>query len=282
MDPAGVMKIRSQDEQCMKAGIGVDYRETTAPFPLHWHDYLEVEMITEGSGEQILNGHRQTLRRGSISVLRLTDYHQITPMNRLKLIHLALDETILDTDTLAALSTAVSLLYFTFDEDTFQTLEQICILCCQETAKQIPDRRYLKNLISCFFLKLFAAARLGETDNARKQGEQPPIKTAVLYMHMHFRENPTLGQVAEIVHYNPSHFSTTFHKQMNMTYSEYLTGLKIGYAKELLQYTNLKIKEICMECGFTSHAGFLRAFHKELGMSPMAYRSRAKQEQLPK
>ena len=161
MDPAGVMKIRSQDEQCMKAGIGVDYRETTAPFPLHWHDYLEVEMITEGSGEQILNGHRQTLRRGSISVLRLTDYHQITPMNRFKLIHLALDETILDTETLAALSTAVSLLYFTFDEDTFQTLEQICILCCQETAKQIPDRRYLKNLISCFFLKLFAAARLG-------------------------------------------------------------------------------------------------------------------------
>lgn len=278
MELSGLMKIRSQDEQCMKAGIGVNYRETTSPFPLHWHDYLEVEMITEGSGEQILNGHRQILRRGSVSVLRLTDYHQIRPTNRLKLIHLALDESILDADTLTALSTAVTLPYFTFDEDTFQMLEQICLLCCQEAARQIPDRRYLKNLISCFFIKLFALNQIQTVENPVKDHGQSPIKTAVMYMHMHFRENPTLGQVAEIVHYNPSHFSTTFHKQMNMTYSEYLTGLKIGYAKELLQYTNLKIKEICMECGFTSHAGFLRAFHKELGMSPMAYRSRAKQE----
>jgi len=33
-----------------------------------------------------------------------------------------------------------------------------------------------------------------------------------------------------------------------------------------------------MECGFTSHAGFLRAFNKELSMSPMQYRSQKKQE----
>ena len=102
-----------------------------------------------------------------------------------------------------------------------------------------------------------------------------PIQTALLYIHMHFRENPTLSQVAKIAHYNTSHFSSTFHKELGTTYCNYLNMLKISYAKELLISTNLKISDIGNECGFTSHSNFLRLFKENSGLSPMQFRKQA-------
>ena len=102
-----------------------------------------------------------------------------------------------------------------------------------------------------------------------------PIQAALLYIHMHFRENPKLSQVAKIAHYNSSHFSATFHKELGTTYCDYLNMLKISYAKELLISTNLKILDICNECGFTSHSNFLRLFKENTGLSPLQFRKRA-------
>ena len=98
------------------------------------------------------------------------------------------------------------------------------------------------------------------------------MEAALLHLHMHFRENPSLGKLAAIAHYNASYFSTAFHSYTSMTYSQYLNMLKIDYAKKLLLTTNLKIADICQECGFTSHSNFLRLFRQQTTMSPAAYR----------
>jgi len=61
-----------------------------------------------------------------------------------------------------------------------------------------------------------------------------------------------------------------------MTYTQYLNMLKTDYAKELLVSTDLKITEVCQECGFTSHSNFLRLIKAATGMPPMAYRKQCR------
>ena len=101
------------------------------------------------------------------------------------------------------------------------------------------------------------------------------IQKVLLFLRMHFRENPCLGEAAKIAHYNSSHFSTTFHKQIGMPYNAYLNLLKISYAKELLLSTGLKIAEICFECGFSSQSNFLRIFKEQTGLTPSQFRRKS-------
>lgn len=254
-----------------KNGLAITVRNLSKPSNLHWHNFLEVELIIGGHGEQLLNGQKQELKRGCISIMRLTDYHQFVPHGCLKLINISLDENLLNEEILTAITTGRQIPFFELEEEDFSTLEQLSLLGLKENNSPSPNRKYIKNILECFFLHLFKAADV-TANSATSVSEPSLIRKAVLYLHIHFRENPSLKTMAEISHYNTSHFSTSFHKEIGMTYSDYLTLLKITYAKELLAYTDLKISNICFECGFSSQANFLRAFKERTGCSPMQFR----------
>lgn len=238
--------------------------------PLHWHDYIELEMIVGGSGWQSLNGHQTLLKRGCLSLLRLTDFHELAADSELQILKLAIDERFLSENLLAHLTTH-KVLVFELDEKETQTIEKLLRLCIEENALDAPNTEYLQHILACVLLRIL---RLLPYDPNSISNDKDPMQAALLHLHMHFRENPSLAKLAKIAHYNTSHFSTTFHKQMGMTYTNYLNMLKTDYAKKLLLSTRLKVTDICYECGFTSHSNFLRLFHLATGLSPTAYRKR--------
>ena len=267
MKNRSINKHLFRDQYKTETGIAISERLVTEHNPIHWHNYLELELIISGNGEQILNGQKNELSQGCLSVIRLTDYHQVTPKNQLNLINLMVDDKIL-SDEILTIFTAENILFFYLEEEQAQTFEQLFRLCLSENESVTPDTRYLKHLITCIFLKVLKLA-----NNSKKNApNERPIQTALLYIHMHFRENPKLSDVAKTVHYNASYFSSAFHKELGTTYCDYLNSLKISYAKELLICTNLKITEICNECGFTSHSNFLRIFKENAGLSPTQFR----------
>lgn len=258
------------------ADIFVTERTVNTPSALHWHNFIEMEMVIDGSGYNLLNGQRFQLSRGSLYLLRLIDFHEVHPEPQLTLLHMCLDESLLSEDLLSQLAIDKPLTY-TIDEEETRIMECLLRLIIDENKNDNPDRRYLKHLLICILLRILKLV----PDNSDGYGtfKEKPIQAAILYMHMHFRENPGLGELAKIAHYNSSHFSTTFHKEIGMTYSEYLNMLKINYAKELISSTNLKITEICYECGFTSHSNFLRLFKLDTGLSPLQFRQKQKKNE---
>ena len=264
-------KYLFKDQHKKDTGIAVSERHVTDHSPLQWHNFLEFELILSGDGEQILNGQKNKLKKGCLSIIRLTDFHQVIPKGKLHLINLMVDDKLLSQEMLTKITTA-DILFFNLKEDEAKNFEMLFRLCLAENESMEPDTRYLKHLIMCIFLKVIKMAPVGKV---KSSSNEQPIQTALLYMHIHFRENPTLSEVAKIAHYNVSHFSSTFHKELGTTYCEYLNMLKISYAKELLICTNLKISDIYSECGFTSHSNFLRLFKENLGISPMQFRKRA-------
>jgi AraC family transcriptional regulator len=56
----------------------------------------------------------------------------------------------------------------------------------------------------------------------------------------------------------------------------YLNRYRISRARTLLEEGRRQIIDIAMDVGFTDLANFSRSFHREVGMTPNAYR-RAKQ-----
>lgn len=82
----------------------------------------------------------------------------------------------------------------------------------------------------------------------------------------------TLGSVAGFVGLNEKYFTTRFTKEEGMTFSNYLTEVRIRKARELMKQTDWKIYEISQSVGYNSVEHFTRVFKKICGVSPGAYR----------
>ncbi|MFC5401671.1 response regulator [Cohnella soli] len=100
------------------------------------------------------------------------------------------------------------------------------------------------------------------------------IAEAVSYMERHYSEAITLQQVAEIVFMSPNYFSSLFKKELHISFVEYLNGIRIERAKELLVQTFIKSYEVAERVGYADESYFGRMFKKATGMSPNAYRRR--------
>ena len=67
-------------------------------------------------------------------------------------------------------------------------------------------------------------------------------------------------------------FSRRFQKATGTTPQEYVSGLRLKKAKELLTESNLKIQKIADLCGFSNAYYFCNFFKKNCQMSPSKYR----------
>lgn len=80
--------------------------------------------------------------------------------------------------------------------------------------------------------------------------------------------------VAKAFFVNPCYFSVLFKKNLNVSFKEYLNYERIKKATELLDDTDLLIKEIADAVGFSDALYFGKVFKKYRLVSPQEYRAR--------
>ena len=129
---------------------------------------------------------------------------------------------------------------------------------------------YIKSNLNCVLYDIVKSSNyiakpyMGHSDEI--------IRNAIYYIHMNFKTNPTLTETAEYVGVCPSYLSKQFHIQTGKTYVEYITTLKLEYARKLLKQTATGITDICYLCGFNSRSHFVKTFTKKYNIAPSDYR----------
>ena len=94
------------------------------------------------------------------------------------------------------------------------------------------------------------------------------------YLAEHFPDsNLMLGDAARAVGMSESRFSTVFAQESGKTFTEYLTGLRLGKAKEMLTTTDRRSSQIALDVGYNDAHYFSYLFKKNTGMTPGEYRS---------
>lgn len=89
--------------------------------------------------------------------------------------------------------------------------------------------------------------------------------------HYH-QESFSLQDAAGQVNLSIQYLSKLFRKEMGITFSDYLTSVRIRKSIELIQNDELKIYEIAEKVGYTTQHYFSNVFKKCLGVSPAEYR----------
>ena len=87
-------------------------------------------------------------------------------------------------------------------------------------------------------------------------------------------EEISLDDVARRVNMSTFYFCKMFKKATGVTFTEYLSLVRVSKAKNLLLNPNLRISEIAFEVGFQSLTHFNRVFRKIVGQSPTQYRTK--------
>lgn len=100
----------------------------------------------------------------------------------------------------------------------------------------------------------------------------PIIHNAVTYIEKHYTQGITLEEVAGIVGLTPQYFSSFFKDEMEVTFTEYVTKLRIEKAKEVIRNSQMSIQEICYYVGYHDPNYFSRIFKKYVGCTPTRYK----------
>ena len=78
--------------------------------------------------------------------------------------------------------------------------------------------------------------------------------------------------VSDYIGFNATYFSSLFKKETGITFSEYLTSVRMEKAKELLKETNMSVASICEEVGYNDYKNFTKGFNKYTNLKPNEYR----------
>lgn len=97
-----------------------------------------------------------------------------------------------------------------------------------------------------------------------------------LIKEKYMTEDISLNSVAAHVGMSPSYFSTIFSREMDQTFVEYLTQVRMEKAKELLVCSSMKTSEVGYEVGYKDPHYFSFIFKKTQGCSPKEYRAKRK------
>lgn len=239
-------------------------------FPLHRHEFLEIEFVLKGSGIMLLNGKKQNIEKGLFYILRTYDFHEYFPTSETEIFTVSFDHSLFPAILANYYYLNDGVFISVAKNETFEYISTLLNAFKNEYDNKFPLKSiHMKNILSILLISL-----LRLTDSVKSnQNLSGYISSALNYINLNFSNNPTLSDVAKFININPSYFSTIFKQEMKKTYSEYLADIKISYAKKLLKTSNLTVIEICNDCGFNSISNFSRAFHKHVGCSPSEYRN---------
>lgn len=103
------------------------------------------------------------------------------------------------------------------------------------------------------------------------RGSFESLMPAVNYIQSHYRENITLEDLAEQTFLSKTHISRSFSKYFDISFTDYLTLLRLEYASKMLQGKDT-VSEIALESGFPNVNAMILAFRRHMGMTPGEYR----------
>jgi len=256
--------------------------EFYAGVPMHWHREFEIDYILEGEGQFILGEEKYVASKGDIVIIPPNVLHAAyaTEGNILIYDALVFSHSILGTGSNDR-STAECILPIINGQLKITTLIvaknnfQKCVKQIFESAEEnspLSDL-LLKSELLRFFWLLEKESEIILKEEADVHYSEL-IRPALEYMAVHYGEDITVEQLADIAHLSKSYFMGCFKKATGIGAIEHLTQIRMKIVCDALVNSNEHIADLAYNCGYDNLSNFNRQFKRMIGCTPMEYRRR--------
>jgi len=158
-----------------------------------------------------------------------------------------------------------------FDEYKIQLWKQI--YDCLEKGYSTENLGYA-NLCLYYFIASFLFPQK-RTELINQKSEDLTDKV-IEYMKKNISERLTVDDIATTFNFSSSHFHSLFRKKTGLSPIDYFIQLKLQRACQLLDLSDLRVKEVAAKIGYDDPYYFTRIFKKIMGLSPLAYKKNQK------
>ena len=132
----------------------------------------------------------------------------------------------------------------------------------------MPDKKRIDTLILPL-CKMLELAYLKEI----KAPQSASLNEAIChYIQRHYSIDLTTDLICKKFSCSKSYFSHSFKSYTGKSFREYLTDIRLNYAKQLLEHSTLNVTQISFSVGFNDSNYFSNVFKQKIGVSPLLYR----------
>ena len=249
---------------------------------MHCHEFTELVIVYDGKCLHAIGDNTPTeLVKGNVFVIPKGVYHQYVQEG------ISLLNIIFETDLLPLpLLDVHAVPYFNMifkgraeNHEIFKIteneLEEVLSLAGKlevELDERRPGCQFAATALFMQIVIYLARTIGGKVENTRSP--RIGISRTIEYLHKHFTEKVSVERLADNAGMSMSSLLRHFKEINGSSPKEYLIGLRINYACELLDNSQLSIGEIAFKSGFNDSNYFSREFRNLTGGTASKYRKR--------
>lgn len=109
---------------------------------------------------------------------------------------------------------------------------------------------------------------------SRQAATSKPLQELQVYMMENLRENLSVELLAERIGMSPRHFSRVCLRETKMNPGQFVDRLRVEAAQQMIDSSDMGLKEVADACGFGSADSMRRSFLRILGVSAGDYADR--------
>lgn len=235
-------------------------------FPAHIHEDIELIYVKKGGGTAICDGRKYTLEDNTFFLAFPNQVHYYTEcLPGTYYVLILKPSRLLGYNEMFLEGVPMSAVYSPEEQDnTVYLLET-----AYREFEQDGYSRVIAAYLTAMFGKLLRSYRI-EKSSIR----QNTVLQILNFCAGHYRENISVGDIAQNLHISRSSVSHIFSARLGIHFCDYINALRLADAVDLLKNGNYSMTEIAERTGFPTIRTFNRAFSRQYGMTPSDYRKK--------
>ena len=257
-------------------------------FNSHTHDFIELEIVVNGTADHIVEGKKYQIGKGDVLVLLPGFVHELHNINELEIYNFKFDLDkliLLDTD-IEKLSGFQSLFlyqpmkqyyneYHSYLHLEESRLNEVKILCDFILAEWYDRKEGYKWVIKPYFLALITYLSRNFSSNAVTSSyKAQDIINTVSYIQENLNTKISLSQLSSMACLSERQYCRVFKELYGVSPIDYVINCRITLACKMMKNTQLSIQQISTTCGFGDKVSFSRLFKNRFLITPGEYRKR--------
>lgn len=251
----------------------------------HYHNFLELSYVSEGTGTHHTGSESIQVSAGDLFLIPMGISHVFRPSSVAKNRQLIVYNCIVTMDTLIplielfpggnSLKNLLNLPSIFHTQDHSGAAHHLFTSLYREYSIERINREAALHSLLIQLLVLYSRMYEDPVTNTHLPGLDKMDEILDL-LQLRYAESFTASQLAEAYGVGERQFQRLFRKHTGMTLTQYIQGLRVRAACELLLTTTHKTAYTSEAVGYSHTPFFYEVFKKHIGISPREYRNQHK------